>query len=605
MARKEKRTGLIGNAGPSVIEKRERELKAVKGKIADPSKYISRNQLSEIRDTLIQTHAGLVIRGMMDKEARAQLEDVIRREYKTQTGGREELVEYIARETVGTGVIEDIMENDKSVTDIGYNGSHLIVESSDRKTIYTDDVGIDDNYIVRLVNKFAHANGRDFTEKNPVFDGTYDNVRINAMFSSNTVDGVTMSLRVVRPMLALTKETFETFAPMYIYDLLEAFVLAKGNFVIAGETGTGKTELQKLLASFIPFSERVVLIEDVAETFLKEMFPDKDIFSWLTSQDITITHLVKAALRNNPRWILVSETRGQEAYEMIQAVLSGHSIITTLHAVNARAIPKRLINMAKMGYEFSEEGLESDIRRYFDFGVHIVRSEYKGKTLRYCNEIVYYDNEGDHTIFKQDFTQGRFICQTSELPDEWKRRLLRQNLEVEGFKEYQAHDRFANVERVEHEDGTVKLDLEMKMGEEVGIEDLYKYVNNDDIIAIPGDKAKILREQKERERAQQESIDVGDKVEETLFQGEDDYEMVDTAVQQDAKRRLNEIREQQEAKKNLVKTAPELKVPKEDIQDETDEDRDSLFSTEVQSEAERILARHRERVKKSQYQTRA
>ena len=602
MARKERRTGRIGASGPTIIEKREKELKSIKGKITDPSKYIDRSALSEIRDTLIQTHAGLVIRGMMDKEARSQLEDVIRREYKTQTGGHEDLVEYIARETVGTGVIEDIMENDKSVTDIGYNGSHLIVESSDRKTIYSDAAGVDDNYIVRLVNKFAHANGRDFTEKNPIFDGTYDNVRINAMFSSNTVDGVTMSLRVVRPMLALTKETFTTFAPMYIYDLLEAFVLAKGNFVIAGETGTGKTELQKLLASFIPFSERVVLIEDVAETFLKEMFPDKDIFSWLTSQDITITHLVKAALRNNPRWILVSETRGQEAYEMIQAVLSGHSIITTLHAVNARAIPKRMINMAKMGYEFSEEGLESDIRRYFDFGVHIIRSEYKGKTLRYLNEIVFYDNDGDHTIFKQDFTQGRFICQTSELPDVWKRKLMRQNREIKGFKEYQAHDRFVKIERVENKSGRVTLDMDITMGNEVGIEDLYKYVNNDDIIAIPGDKAKILREQKERERAQQESIDVGDKVEQTLFQDEDDYEMLDTAVQQDAKRRLNEIREQQEAKKNLVKTAPEIEVPKEDIEETVDNE--SLFSNEVQSEADRILARHRERQKKSQYGTR-
>lgn len=257
--------------------------------------------------------------------------------------------------------------------------------------------------------------------------------------------------------------------------------------------------------------------------------------------------------------------------------------------------------MAKMGYDFSEEGLESDIRRYFDFGVHIIRAEYKGKTLRYLSEIVYFDNEGDHTIFKQDFTQGRFICQTSELPDEWKRKLMRQNLVVEGFKEYQAHDRFVNIERSEGENGRVRLDMDIKMGVEVGIEDLYKYVNNDDIIAIPGDRAKILREQKDRERAQMESIDVGNKVESSLFQGDDDYEMVDTAVQQDAKRRLNEIREQQEAKRQLVKTEPEIILPKED----KTEDIENAFSSDVQSEADRILARHRERQKQSTYQTRA
>lgn len=582
-----KRTGQIGKMGPSILKKREADIKNHKGEIKDPSQYIPKTDLDHIRDNLIQTHAGLVIRGMADKGARQELERVIRREYKTQTGGRKELIAYIARETVGTGVIEDIMENDESITDIGFNGSDLIVESNDKKIIYRDD-SIDENYIIRLVSKFAHANGRDFTGKDPVFDGTFENIRVNALYSTNTVAGVTMSLRVVRPRLALTKNTFLPFAPMYVYDLFEAVTLAKANMVISGETGTGKTELQKLLASFVPFSQRIVIIEDVAETFLKDMFPDKDIFSWITSPTVTITHLVKAALRNNPRWILVSETRGQEAYEMIQAVLSGHSIITTLHAVNARAIPKRLINMAKMGYEFSEEGLESDIRRYFDFGIHIVRTEYKGKTMRYLSEMVFYDNDGDQTVFKQDFVDGRFICQTSELPEEWKRRLMRQNLIPETFKEYRAHDRQAHVERVEKDDGTVVLDLTMKDGKPVGIEELYKYINNEDIIAIPGNKAEILREQRERERAQQEAFNVGEEVESTLFQNSEDYDVVDSAVEREAKARLLEIQQQRQEAKNKVKVEPDLAQEREPVI--SDEQKKA-----VESEAERILARHKER----------
>ena len=590
MAKEERkrRTGQIGKAAPSILRQREKEIKEHRGAIKDPSQYIPKADLDHIRDSLIQSHAGLVIRGMADKGARQELERVIRREYKTQTGGRPELISYIARETVGTGVIEDIMENDETVTDIGFNGSDLIVESNDKKIIYRDE-SIDENYIVRLVSKFAHANNRDFTGKDPIFDGTFENIRINSLYSTNTVAGVTMSLRVVRPQLALTKETFLPFAPMYIYDLFEAITLAKGNMVISGETGTGKTELQKLLASFIPFSERIVLIEDVAETFLKDMFPDKDIFSWITSSTITITHLVRAALRNNPRWILVSETRGQEAYEMIQAVLSGHSIITTLHAVNARAIPKRLINMAKMGYEFSEEGLEADIRRYFDFGIHIIRTEHKGKTLRYLSELVYYDNDGDQTVFKQDFVEGRFICQTSEIPEAWKRRLMRQNLIPESFVEYRAHDRYANVKRVEKKDGTVVLDLSMKDGEPVGIEDLYKYINNEDIIAIPGNKAEILREQRERERERAEAVNVGEVVESSLFQGGEDYEIMDSAVEREAKQRLLEIQQQRMAAKNKVKVAPEHITQEKTVYDEQ--------LNEVESEAERILARHKERQK--------
>ncbi|WP_208443852.1 ATPase, T2SS/T4P/T4SS family, partial [Pantoea agglomerans] len=141
-----------------------------------------------------------------------------------------------------------------------------------------------------------------------------------------------MSLRVSRPRLALRKDNFIEFAPEFMYEFFEKFIKLRTNIVISGETGTGKTEFQKLLASFIDFKYKIVLIEDTAETFLKEMFPDKDILSWLTSADVTITDLIKAALRNNPRWILVTETRGKEAYEMIQAVLSGHHVVTSLHA---------------------------------------------------------------------------------------------------------------------------------------------------------------------------------------------------------------------------------------------------------------------------------
>ena len=115
----------------------------------------------------------------------------------------------------------------------------------------------------------------------------------------------------------------------------------------------------------------MIMIEDVQETHAKELFPDKDIFSWITTPKKAISDLVKASLRNNPRWIIVSETRGSEAYEILQAVLSGHYVVTTLHAVNARAIPRRFVNMCASGFKINENAVEEDINRYFDFGVHI------------------------------------------------------------------------------------------------------------------------------------------------------------------------------------------------------------------------------------------
>lgn len=398
--------------------------------------------LKNVQETLIQSHAELIVKGLLDPKAREELKHVVIKEHSHVVKGDEELVNYIVQETVGTGIIEEIIR-DETVTDIGYNGTDLIIESNDVKKKYTGSTKITEEYIVRIIQKFANANGKDFTPKNPILDGKFGNIRINAVHKKNSTAGTTMSLRVVRPRLALRKDNFTDFAPEYMYDFFEKFVELRTNIAISGETGTGKTEFQKLLASFIPFKHKIALIEDTAETFLKEMFPEKDILPWITSPDVTISDLVKAALRNNPRWILVSETRGEEAYEMIQAVLSGHHIITTLHAINARAIPKRFVNMAKMGYNVSEEALEQDIKRYFDFGVHINRIEYKGHVVRYLSEVIEFNEKGDTTIFKQRFVDGKFLCETGVISDSLKERLAEANISL-NFPEQKKHTRNAN-----------------------------------------------------------------------------------------------------------------------------------------------------------------
>lgn len=383
---------------------------------------ISQKILESVQDSLIQSHAELIVKGLLDPKARKELKHFVVREHGHVVKGNEEVADYIVQETVGTGVIEEIIK-DETVTDIGYNGKDLIIESNDTKKKYTGDVEITDDYIVRIIQKFANAVGKDFTPKQPILDAVFENIRVNAVHKSISPYGTTMSLRISRPKLVLNKHNFNTFAPDFIYDFFKAIIKAQSNIVIGGETGTGKTELQKLLISFIPFEQKIAMIEDVQESHIKEMFPEKDIISWVTGEGVTITELIKAALRNNPRWIMISETRAEEAYEMIQAVLSGHHIITTLHSINARAIPKRLINMSKIGYSVSEESLEQDIRRYFDFGVQVKRTNYKGFVIRYLSEIVEFNEKEDTTVFKQRFVDGKFQCRVGGISSEFKDKL--------------------------------------------------------------------------------------------------------------------------------------------------------------------------------------
>lgn len=392
---------------------------------------IEQAKLNMIRDDLTRNYSEEVLQALTDDDIRQKLVQVVLKEHGTFFKKDIEVARYIVRECIGTGIIERIMTNDK-ITDVGWNGTQLSIETNDNKWLIDGKkLNITQEYIERVISKYAVVNDRDFNSGNPIMDGMFKNVRISATHIDNSPTGATMSMRVARPKLALNSANFDNFAPPYVLELFEKIVKTKANICISGETGTGKTELQKLLLSFVDNHDRIIMIEDVQETHAKELFPDKDIYSWITTPKKHISDLVKACLRNNPRWIIISETRGAEAYEMLQAVLSGHFIITTLHAVNARAIPRRFVNMCASGFKINESAVEEDINKYFDFGVHIKKVVINGKVIRYLNEIVEFSETGATTVFKQTFVNGQFIQEIGSLSENFKERMAEKSISFE------------------------------------------------------------------------------------------------------------------------------------------------------------------------------
>lgn len=352
--------------------------------------------VKEIRDGILASNADLFLRALIHKDAKEEIRELIKADQRLRS---EEEREYVFNELVGLGLFEKLI-SDESITDIGFNGNQLFIDDANGKYEYPGKVDEDD--IKKVVTRFAQAVNKEFTPKRPILDAQLDNIRINAVHKSTSRLGTTMSMRMARAKRVLNENNYHLMAPFETYDLLRGFVEIGSNIMIAGEVGTGKTELTKLLAGFIPDHMKTIMIEDVLETHLKTLYPEKDILSWLVTETTDYSSLIKAGLRNNPDYLIISEVRGEEASDFYDGILSSHSGITSIHAMSVRAIEDRFINMIRRkNPNLDVDSYKKDIYRYFDLAIHIEKTVVNGKVRRYISEIAEYTDNGLKTLYKQ------------------------------------------------------------------------------------------------------------------------------------------------------------------------------------------------------------
>lgn len=206
-----------------------------------------------------------------------------------------------------------------------------------------------------------------------------------------------------------------------VWDLMRAQVFLYQNVLIGGITGTGKTELQKLFLQHTRKNhEKIGMIQDVPETFAKEMNPDKTIYEWTTGNGVTHTDLIAAGMRNNFRWINVTEIIDAAAYALYEAALSGHAVITTLHSKDVYKLPWRMVQLAKQAPQVAstnEKDLLQDIEELFDSGWYIKKEVFQDTMYRYLQQIAFYSPDNHQLVFEQEFKQGILYWRTHALPD--------------------------------------------------------------------------------------------------------------------------------------------------------------------------------------------
>ena len=148
-------------------------------------------------------------------------------------------------------------------------------------------------------------------------------------------------------------------------EFLDILIKSRCSIVLGGLTGSGKTEFQKYLLSRMEKNTRVIIIDNVCELDYVDINPNLDMNVWLANEDkkeTNVQSLVRNALRSNPDWLIVAEARGEEMLDVLNSALTGHPILTTIHALDIESIPLRMTRLVMMGDKKSNyEDIYNDV----------------------------------------------------------------------------------------------------------------------------------------------------------------------------------------------------------------------------------------------------
>ncbi len=277
------------------------------------------------------------------------------------------LVSDLGDEMLGLGPLEPLLKDD-TISDILVVGPKTVFIERRGKLFETDVRFKDETHLLRIINKIVASVGRRVDESSPLVDARLaDGSRVNAAIRPVAVDGPQVSIRKFskRPY-ELSGLVKNNALPAGLATLLAAAVEGKVSMVISGGTGSGKTTMLNALSAFIPHEERLVTIEDAAELQLQQKHvvrletrpPSLDGRGEILQRD-----LVRNALRMRPDRIIIGEVRGGEAFDMLQAMNTGHEgSMTTIHANNPRDALSRMEQMVGMaGMPMSQMAIRSQI----------------------------------------------------------------------------------------------------------------------------------------------------------------------------------------------------------------------------------------------------
>ncbi|MBE0447458.1 MAG: CpaF family protein [Actinobacteria bacterium] len=350
---------------------------------------------------------------------RSKIEKILRSLLSSETmplsgPDKENIICDVLDNILGYGPIE-LFLHDPDVTEIMANNPDNIYVERGGKIYKTDRKFLDEEHLLRIIDKIVSQVGRRIDESSPMVDARLpDGSRVNAVIHPLALNGPMLTVRkfskdpfIVDDLIRFGTVTRE------VADLLKACVEGRLNILVSGGTGTGKTTLLNVLSSFLPGDERIITIEDSAELQLHQehvLRLESRPANIEGRGEITIRDLVRNALRMRPDRIVVGEVRGGETLDMLQAMNTGHDgSLSTVHANSPRDVLSRLETMVLMsGLDLPVRATREQISAAIDLIVHLVRLRDGTRRITQITEVQ--GMEGDvitlQDLFRFDFSMG-------------------------------------------------------------------------------------------------------------------------------------------------------------------------------------------------------
>ena len=306
------------------------------------------------------------------------------------------------------GPLRPLLDND-DITDISFdNNGQTWIRSLTQGSLRVEVQGLTPEFIEKLAFQCSNVMGTTFNNAKPFLDAESAELRLNFVHPSIATNGIAMVIRKTPAKIRLEKEKLlkDDYFTQDIHDILIKCVEGHCNIIVCGETGSGKTEFVKYLASHTKTEEKLITIEDTLELHLDKIFPQRDIVAMKTNNVASYTDVLVTCMRQNPKWILLSEVRSAEAVSAVRnSISSGHNILSTIHADKATAIPYRMYSLMETDLDVNQ--FLNTIYRYIQIGVHI-KAYYSKKLGKFHREV---DEVCEFYVDENNKPQSRIIYQ--------------------------------------------------------------------------------------------------------------------------------------------------------------------------------------------------